>query len=74
MLYNTIGKNIRKYRLAYNKNKPMTQEMLAEYAGVSTSLISKLESCKVTQGVGIETLYKISVVLNIPISYFMEDK
>lgn len=73
VLYDIIGKNIRKYRLEYNKTKPMTQEMLAEYAGISTSLISKLESSKVIQGIGIETLYKISIVLNKPISCFMEE-
>ena len=40
-----IGKNIKKYRLAYKKDK-ITQEKLAELINVSVSLISCLESNK----------------------------
>ena len=71
-LCKTIGKNIRKYRMEYNKKNQMTQEMLAEAVGVSTSLISKLESEKVVQGISITTIYKISIVLNKNINDFLE--
>ncbi len=72
-LYATVGKNIKKYRILYNTNNQMSQEQLAEAVGVSSSLISKLESSLCDKGVSITTLYKISIVLNIPIQKFMED-
>ena len=69
-----VGKNIKKYRLLYNKNiGKMTQENLAEAINSSVSLISSLESNKSNKGVSITTLYKISVVLKTPISKFLED-
>lgn len=66
--YNMIGKNVKKYRNIRN----ITQEKLAELIDVSTSLISNLECNKVNQGISINTLYKISIVLDVPISKFME--
>ena len=71
--YKNIGKNIRKYRLEYSKYTPMTQEMLAEYANVSVSLISKLESNKENIGISIEVLYRISIILEKNISGFLEE-
>lgn len=71
-LNNIIGKNIKKYRLAY-KNEKITQEKLAELINVSVSLISSLESNKTKKGISINNLYKISVILNIPISKFFEE-
>ena len=69
-----IGKNIKKYRKLYNKdNKKMTQEKLAEAIDVSTSLISCLESNKTIKGISINNLYKISIVLDVPINCFFED-
>lgn len=70
--YNNIGKNIKKYRLEYNKNSKMTQEMLAEKARISVSLLSKLESSRYSQGISIECLYKISTILNVPLGKFLE--
>ena len=68
-----VGSNVRKYRLMYSASKRnMTQADLAERIGVSTSLIGGLESKKVTQGVSIYNLYKISEVLNVPINKFFE--
>ena len=66
--YKLIGRNVKKYRHIRN----ITQEKLAELIYVSTSLISSLESSKINQGISINTLYKISIVLDIPISKFME--
>ena len=71
-LNNIIGKNIKKYRLAY-KNEKITQEKLAELINVSVSLISSLESNKTKKGISINNLYRISVILNVPISKFFEE-
>lgn len=67
-----IGKNIKKYRLAYKKDK-ITQEKLAELINVSVSLISCLESYKTKKGISINNLYKISIVLDTPIDKFFEE-
>ena len=69
-----IGKNIKKYRkVTIIEGKKLTQEKLAELINVSVSLISNVESNKSKKGISITNLYKISVVLNIPISKFMEE-
>ena len=74
-LYFIIGKNIRYYRKLYSLNKKeLTQEMLAEIANVSTSLIGNLESKKTYQGISIYNLYKISKILNVPIENFFIDR
>ena len=73
-IYNIIGKNIKKYRkITIIEGKKLTQEKLAELINVSVSLISNVESNKSKKGISITNLYKISVVLNIPISKFMEE-
>ena len=69
----TVGKNIKKYRLLYNVNEgEMSQRKLASIVGVSTSLIGALESKKNTQGIGLYNLYKISEALNVPLYKFFE--
>ena len=69
-----IGKNTKKYRkITIIEGKKLTQEKLAELINVSVSLISNVESNKSKKGISITNLYKISVVLNIPISKFMEE-
>lgn len=69
-----IGKNIKKYRkITIVDGEKLTQEKLAELINVSVSLISNLESNKSKKGISITNLYKISVVLNVPISKFMEE-
>ena len=69
----TVGKNIKKYRLLYNVNEgEMSQRKLASIVGVSTSLIGALESRKMSQGIGMYNLYKISQTLNVPINKFFE--
>lgn len=69
-----IGKNIKKYRKQYNeKIGKLTQEDLAEAINVSVSLISSLESDKTVKGLSISNLYKISIVLGVPMSKFFED-
>ncbi len=74
-LYRIIGKNIKKYRLLYNQTHKdkITQELLAETINSSVSLISSLESNKTNKGISINKLYKISIVLEIPVSKFFEE-
>jgi len=72
-LNKTIGKNVRKYRLLYNANGgDMTQRELASKVGVSVSMIGALESKNISQGVSLYNLYKISEILNVPITKFLE--
>ena len=67
-LFKIIGKNIKYYRKLYDLEKgKMTQEKLAELADVSIALIGNLESEKISQGLSVFTLWKISKVLEIPI-------
>ncbi len=74
-IYSIIGKNIRYYRKLYSLNKKeLTQEKLAEIVNVSTSLIGNLESKKTYQGISVYNLYKISIVLEVPIENFFIDR
>ena len=69
-----IGKNIKKYRKLYKNNDiNMTQEKLAELINVSVSHISSLESNKTKKGISLTNLYKISIVLRVPIHKFLEE-
>lgn len=67
-IYNTIGKNIKKYR----KLKGWTQRELADKLYVSESFIAKLES-KTYQTIAIDTLEQIAKVLEVHIKYFFEE-
>lgn len=75
-LFKTIGVNVKYYRKLYNLNKgKMTQEDLAELVDVSTALIGNLESTKISQGISVVTLWKISKALEVPIeNLFNEPK
>lgn len=66
-IYNTIGKNIKKYR----KKKGWTQRQLAERLLLSDSFIGKLESIT-HQTISIETLEQIANVLNTDIRHFFD--
>ena len=73
-LSNIIGQNVKYYRKLYNLNKgKMTQENLAELVDVSTALIGNLESEKISQGISVITLWKISQVLEVPIEKLFDD-
>lgn len=60
-IYNTIRKNIKKYR----KQQHMTSAELANLVGVSHNFIRQIESEKAAYNFSLETFYKISVVLNV---------
>ena len=66
-IYNTIGKNIQKYR----KNKGMRQHDLAQSLFLSDSFIAKLES-KTRQTISIDTLEQIADVLGVDITVFFD--
>ena len=66
-IYNTIGKNIQKYR----KNKGMRQHDLAQSLFLSDSFIAKPES-KTRQTISIDTLEQIAEVLNVDITVFFD--
>ena len=68
-IYNTIGKNIKKYR----KLKGWTQRELSEILLLSDSFIAKLESVT-HQTLSIDTLEQIANVLDVPITKFFEEE
>jgi transcriptional regulator with XRE-family HTH domain len=68
-IYKLIGKNVRKYR----KEKQLTQLDLAYEMGCkSVSLVSASEPCSNNKHFNIEHLYKISKILDIPMSSFFK--
>ncbi len=60
-IYDTIRKNIKKYR----KQKRMTSAELAELVDLSHDFIRQIESEKTAYNFSVETFYKISVALGI---------
>lgn len=64
-----ISANIRKYRL----KAEITQEQLSTDVGKSYDFIRRLEFKKGEIGCSLDTLYKISVVLNVSIDKFFEE-
>ena len=63
-----ISENIRKYRLKCG----ITQEQLAVDIGLSYDFVRRLEFKKGKVGCSIDTLYKISIVLNTRIDKFFD--
>ena len=57
----------------YRKLKGLTQEALADKLGLSWSYVAKIESPARAFGVSMETLFKISDVLDVPVSKLFED-
>ena len=64
----TVSKNIRKYRLEAG----ITQEQLAVDIGKSYDFTRRLEFKKGEIGCSLDTLYRISVVLNTKMDKFFE--
>ena len=62
-IYNTIRKNIRKYRL----EKGLTSAELAEMVDLSHDFIRQIQSEKVAYNFSVETLYRISKAFDVPI-------
>ena len=66
-IYNTIGKNIKKYRI----QKGWTQKELAEQLLLSDSFIGKLESVT-RQTLSIDTLEQMANALDVDIQRFFD--
>lgn len=67
-IYDTIRKNIRKYR----KEKGMTSAQLAEITGLSHDFIRQIQSDKTRYNFSVETFYKISVALDVSMDTLAE--
>lgn len=67
-IYNTIRRNIKKYR----KEKGLTAATLAELIGRSHDFIRQIESEKVAYNFSVETLYRISVALDVSLDKLIE--
>ena len=60
-IYDTIRKNIKKYR----KEKGLTSAQLAELVYLSHDFIRQIESEKTAYNFSVDTFYKISVALEV---------
>lgn len=67
-IYDTIRRNIKKYR----KEKGITSAQLAEMVDLSHDFIRQIESEKTRYNFSVETLYKISVALDVSLDKFIE--
>ena len=67
--YITLGLKIAYYR----RKAGYTQEYLAELIGKSVSFIGQVEGPGTVCGISLETLFKISEVLNVPPSKLLEE-
>ena len=67
-IYNTIRRNIKKYR----KEKGLTSAQLAEMVDLSHVFIRQIESEKVGYNFSVETFYKISVALEVGLDKLIE--
>lgn len=69
MIYDTIRKNIRKYR----KAKGITSAQLADMTGLSHDFIRQIQSDKTRSNFSVETFYKISVALGVSMDTLAEE-
>ena len=60
-IYDTIRRNIRRYRLQKN----ITSSELADMVGLSHEFIRQIQSEKIAYNFSVDTLYRISVVLGV---------
>jgi len=67
-VYDTIRKNIKKYR----KARKMTAAELAELVDLSHDFIRQIESEKVGNNFSVETFYRISVALGVSLDSLIE--
>ena len=69
-LYQTIGKNIKRYR----EQTKLTQVQLAERADISISYLSKIEASGCDKSLSISVLNQIANVLEIEIVNFFKEE
>ena len=65
----TVAKNVRKYR----KLAGITQEQLAVDIEMSPDYLRRFESQNGKEGISLQKLYRISIVLNVSLDKFFED-
>lgn len=65
-----VALNIRKFR----KQKGFTQEQLALYTDRSFEFIRRIESEQGRRGFSVETLWRISTVLEVPLDKFFHEE
>jgi len=66
--YKNIGLLIKYYR----KLKGLTQDELANKAGISKSYLSKIEAQNCEKPFSLEVLFEISDALDVPITYLLD--
>lgn len=67
-IYNTIRKNIEKYR----KEKKMTSAELSELVDLSHDFIRQIQSEKTAYNFSVETFYKISIALDVSLDKLIQ--
>ena len=67
-IYDVVARNIKKYRMIAG----ITQAQLAESVGLSHEFIRRIESKKGRKSFTIDTVYKIAIVLNVPVGKFFD--
>ncbi len=67
-IYNNIRNNVKKYR----RQKGITSAELANSIGITDEYMRRLESEKSKSGFSFETLYKISVALEVTIDMLIQ--
>ena len=67
-IYNTIRRNIKKFR----KERGLTSAQLAEMIDLSHDFIRQIESEKVQNNLSVDTFYKIAVALNVSLDKLIE--
>ena len=68
-IYDVIRKNIKKYR----KEKNMTSAELAELVDLSHDFIRQIESEKAAYNFSVDTLYRISVALEVSLDDLIKE-
>lgn len=68
-IYDTIRRNIKKYR----KEKGMTSAQLAELVDLSHNFIRQIESEKTAYNFSVDTFYKISVALDVKLDDLIQE-
>ena len=68
-IYDTIRKNIKKYR----KERKMTSAESAELVDLSHDFIRQIESEKTAYNFSVETFYKISVALGVKLDDLIQE-
>ena len=69
IIYDTIRRNIKKYR----KRKGITSAELAEAVDLSHDFIRQIESEKTAYNFSVDTFYKISVALDVKLDDLIQE-